>query len=112
MSADLLEEHRKMVVMTGNISEFQELQLKQWPYVIFDKDCLDNVYINYDFTKKNDHNEEELHAGWVTYDFNFKKDPPEEHLDKKINALIGWTKNMFWKDTKVEIKKKGKEWVI
>lgn len=103
---NIVDEHRKMVVMTGNISDFQIENLKKWPFLVFGKD-LKTVQIDYDFVQGDEDNGS-LYAGRVNYDFDFEKEP--EATGVSLDMLRHWTKYMFWEDTKVTFTKKGKEW--
>jgi len=106
---NIVDEHRKMVVMTGNLSEFQLKNMKAWPFIIFDD--LSKVEINYDFTnivEVDKELEEAISAGSIEYDFYFKKEPPDPDL--RLAQLILWTKYMFWEDTDVTFKKQGQAW--
>ncbi len=113
MSETKIADHRQMVVMTGNLSDFHLANLRNWPYVIFEKKDLESVGIDYNFTKQSDEGEE-LDAGSVTYDFKFKKEPTysKEELTKRLSELRRWVRLIFWEDTQVNFKKKGKKWVI
>ena len=111
-----VSDHRKMVTLTGNLSDFQLKNLKSWPFIVLG-DYTDKVKINYDFTKKEKVEGEEVEqlcAGWVSFDFNFNKklDLSDEELKLRLNQLSLWTKYLFWKDTEVRFLKQGKKWQI
>lgn len=110
--AKLIDDHRKMVAMTGNLSDFQLTNLKTWPTVAIEDKYINDVKVKYDFTRVNDEDQEELHAGSVVYDFSFseKLPYPKDELKRRLDHLIHWTKHLFWEDTVVEIKKEGKTW--
>ncbi len=110
--SDVIEEHKKMVIMTGMISDFQLENLKTWPFILFSDD-LDQVKLSYDFTKTVS-NDEELSAGKVTYDFYFKKGSKLDRADtkKQLETLSLWTRFMFWKETEVTCLRNGKKWEI
>ncbi|HBI01429.1 MAG TPA: hypothetical protein DDY18_07375 [Flavobacterium sp.] len=109
----IVDEHRKMVIMTGNLSDFQLENLKNWAFLIFDKEVLVNAKITYDFTKLVAE-EESLSPGAVQYDFYFKPGTKLNRADvkKRIEHLRMWVKFMFWKETEVRILKEGKKWQI
>lgn len=113
MSEAKIAEHRRMVVMTGNLSDFQIKNLRTWPYVVFEKQNIEKVEVDYNFTKDAEDGEE-LNAGSVTYNFQFKVEPgySKEELKKRLDALEAWVKHLFWSDTEVNFKKKGKKWQI
>lgn len=108
----VVDEHKKMLIMTGNLSDFQLDNLKKWPFIIFDKE-LEEVKINYDFTKLVAE-QEELAPGRVEFDFYFKKNTKlnRDETKKKLEMLSLWTKFLFWKETGVEIKRSGKKWEV
>ena len=113
MSETKIAEHRRMVVMTGNLSDFHMENLRAWPYIIFEKENLDSVDIDYNFTKQvNDG--EALDAGKIVYNFNFKGVPCHsgEELKVRMDHLRAWVKGIFWTDTVVVFKKNGEEWEI
>ena len=116
MSDKLVAEHRQMVTLSGNLSEFQIKNLQAWPYVLFDKKDVDSVKIDYNFERSLGEEDKEriLYAGVVEYDFKFKSEPPftEETIKHKLQQLSHWVKYLFWEDTQVVIKKDGKKWEI
>ena len=97
----MLEEHKKMLIMTGNLSDFQLNNLKTWPFIVFDD--VSKVEIEYDFSEilKDDLGEaiEGIGAGKVIFNLSAAKVPTEE----QIGNLRTWTKFLFWKDTEVEV---------
>lgn len=97
----MLEDHKKMLIMTGNLSDFQLENLKTWPFIVFDN--VSKVEIEYDFSEvlKNDLGEdtEGIGAGKVTFNLSADKVPKEDQIEK----LRNWTKFLFWKDTEVEV---------
>jgi len=119
MSDNIIEEHKKMVVMSGKISDFQLNNLKHYPFIILG-DYIKNIKIDYSFTKSgsgvesDDLKTEEVYAGEIRYDFSFNKEPEytEEELTNRLDQLISWVKHLFWTDTAVKFYKDGKKWVI
>lgn len=108
----IVDEHRKMVMMTGNLSDFQLENLKKWPFIVFETG-LEKANITYDFTKLVAE-EESLSPGVVQYDFHFKEGTKLNRADvkKRLEHLKTWVKFMFWKETEVRIMKDGKKWQI
>ena len=100
-----------MVILTGNLSDFQLENLKKWPFLLF-KD-LDTVEITYDFTKLVAE-QEELSPGTIQFNFKFKKDISldREHTRKQLDTLTLWTKFLFWKETEVKFLNSGKKWTV
>lgn len=103
---NIVDEHRKMVVMTGNISEFQIENLKNWPYLVFGEN-LKKVQIDYNFVQ-GEGEEGDLHAGSVNFDFTFNEEP--KLVNESLDLLSHWTKYLFWEDTVVTFSKEGKKW--
>lgn len=110
-----VEEHRKMVLMSGKISEFQLENLKKWPFITFGRN-LDKIEIEYDFTTSKDEKSEsmEVCAGYVTYNFHFNENfnMSRDDILARLSSLTVWVKYLFWKDTEVKFKKEGKSWEI
>jgi hypothetical protein len=109
--SSIIEDHKKMVIMTGSLSDFQLQNLKTWPFLLFDG--LETVEITYDFTKLVAE-QSELSPGTIQFNFNFKGElEPEKDLAKKqLETLSLWTRFMFWKETKVNFLKSGKKWAV
>ena len=122
----VIEEHRKMIILTGNISDFQLNNLKKWPFIVFN-DTLNSVSISYNFIKDNSNSSEltsdikelgtnqlQVYSGQV--EFHFKLD--EEKLSKmsdikyRLIQLSNWVKYLFWLDTEVIFIKNGELWII
>jgi len=107
----IIEDHKKMVMMTGNLSDFQLNNLKTWPFLLFDS--LESAEITYDFTKLVAESEE-LSPGTMQYNFKFKKDTKldRERTKKQLETLSLWVKFMFWKETEVRFLRAGKKWEV
>lgn len=108
----LIDDHKKMLIMTGNLSDFQLENLKKWPFIVFNEK-LEKCSVHYDFTKVVS-NEEELSPGSVTFDFEFAKNTKLDKAEakKKLDALTLWTRFLFWKETQVIFQRAGKKWEI
>jgi hypothetical protein len=108
----VVDDHKKMLIMTGNLSDFQLDNLKKWPFILFDQE-LEKVEINYDFTKLIAE-KEELSPGRVSFNFTFKKNTKlsRDETKKKLELLTLWTRFLFWKETKVEFQRAGKKWEV
>lgn len=104
---NIVDDHRNMLMVSKNISIFQESNLKQWPMIVFDN--IDSVNIDYDFINS----EEEFYEGKVVFDFSFKDGqfPIDEKKQKALEDLTTWTRFLFWSNTSVEFKLKGNEWI-
>jgi len=97
----MLDDHKKMLIMTGKISDFQLKNLKTWPFILFDK--VDKVELEYDFSEMvSDGSEaltESIGAGKIAYNIKLDSVPSKENIE----TLKNWTKFLFWNDTLVEI---------
>ena len=121
MSDLIVEEHKKLVIMTGNLSDFQLNNLKKWPFIIFDK-ALKKVTIDYDFakqptSKKNPSINNEfvgLFAGKVIFNFDLDEAQlvSDEDTKNKLAQLTNWVKYLFWINTEIIFLKRGKLWEI
>ena len=109
--SSIIEEHKKMVIMTGSLSDFQLENLKKWPFILFED--LEKAEITYDFTKLVAE-QEELSPGTVQFDLKFKKDTKldREYTKKQLDTLTLWTKFLFWKETEVRFLNSGKKWKV
>lgn len=107
----IVDDHKKMVIMTGNLSDFQLENLKKWPFLLFDD--LEAVELTYDFTKLVAE-VEELSPGTVQFNFKFKKGTKLDraHTKKQLETLTLWTKFLFWKETEVRFLNSGKKWKV
>lgn len=96
----MLEEHKKMLIMTGKISDFQIKNLKSWPFILFEG--VETVNIKYNFTQSEEIKEEveSICAGKVEFNIKLIEAPDKE----RIKTLKHWTKFLFWKDTEVVVK--------
>lgn len=105
-SNTIIDDHRNMLMVSKNISEFQETNLKQWPLIVFDN--VDEVSVDYDFINASS----EFYEGKVVFDLTFKENiyPSEEKRKKAFEDLTLWTRFLFWSNTAVEFKLKGRLW--
>jgi len=107
---NIIDDHRNMLILSGNLSSFHLDNLKAFPKIIFDD--IKNFKLHYNFYTGNGE-DKKLYSGKVIYDIIFEKEPifTKEELKKRSNDLKLWVKTLFWKDTKVTIKKNGKKWI-
>jgi len=111
---NIINEHKKMLMISGKLSSFQIENLKNFPMVAFDG--VKEFKLDYNFYKYNDEGEKEICSGRVLYDLNFSEktiqnDISEDELKKRGEALKFFVRTLFWKDTKVEINREGSEWI-
>ena len=96
MSNDLVNQHRQMMLLSGNLSDFQLQNLKNYPYVFFDG--VEKVEINYNFG-----DDGVVTPGEIFYKIKLKKRAKKKSLKKNEDELIACVKFLFWKETKVYI---------
>jgi hypothetical protein len=96
----IVEDMRKLTMLTGQLSSVHEETLYTWPLILFDN--IENIEIKYDLTKEYT---QEAGEGYVIY----KLEIPPENVPKEIEfvrlckILTSWVRNMLWDDIKVDI---------
>lgn len=105
----LLQEHRRSVLLSGNLSDFQLQNLQTWPFMVFGDDLLE-ASIDYDFTTKSADGRL-VSPGIIVFDFKFKDDKYIVNT-KHLENLSLFVKFMFWSDTEVKFKIREEEIVI
>lgn len=108
----VVDDHRNMLQVSKNISDFQEQNLKSWGFIFFND--VDSVSVKWNFFRKN--KTKDFFAGKVDFDVKFTKgvNPSltPELTQIGIDRLIASTKFLFWSETVVKIKLNGKSWKI
>ena len=108
----IVDDHRNMLQVSKNISEFQEQNLKSWGFIFFND--VDSVEVKWNFFRKNKTND--FYAGKVGFNVKFKRgvNPSltPELTQIGIDRLIASTKFLFWSETKVIVKLDGKSWEL
>lgn len=99
----IIEDMRKLTMLTGQLSVVHEETLYTWPLILFDN--VQNVEIKYDISK--DYTQE-VGEGYVIYNIDISDDTKytEEQFAKKSEILTGWVRNMLWNNIKVEVSTK------
>jgi len=96
----ILEDMRKITMLTGEISDVHEKNLKQWPYILFDN--VQEVEIKYDLTKDRT---KEVGQGYIQFDVT--TDLEQQHVEIKGDNLSKWARDMLWKEIEIRIKING-----
>lgn len=96
----ILDDMRKITMLTGEISSVHEQSLKKWPYIVFDD--VEDVEIKYDLSKES----QKDNKGNVV-DF-FISLPSEDisgiqNFDSRCENMVLWVRDMFWQDIEVNI---------
>lgn len=99
----IIEDMRKLTMLTGQLSVVHEETLYTWPLILFDN--VQNVEIKYDISK--DYTQE-VGEGYVIYNIDVSDDTKytEEEFTKKSEILTGWVRDMLWNNIKVEVSTK------
>ena len=95
---EILEDMRKITMLTGEISSLHEVNLKKWPYVAFDG--VQEVEIKYDLTI---HRTRELGEGYVEFHLKIDKQADNSLIKERSEMLTGWVRNMFWYEIKTVV---------
>lgn len=92
---NILEDMRKITILTGTISKIHEQSLSKWPYIVFDE--IGSLEVDYDLGNKDRNG-----ANFVNFYITSSK---EEHEDanKRCETLTSWVRDMFWKDIDVNV---------
>jgi len=109
-SQDIIKGHRKALIVSGNLSDFQLENLKKWPFLLYDN--LKEVTIDYNFSC-NDDDGNNTFAGEICFDLSFEGKGVDSSVKvsspKELLSL--WTKFLFWEGTEVSFKKEGVKWI-
>jgi hypothetical protein len=99
----IVEDMRKLTMLTGQLSSIHEETLYAWPLILFDG--VQNIEIKYDLTKEYT---QEVGEGYVIYNLDISDDNilKEEDFHKRCEILTGWVRDMFWNNIKVEVETK------
>ena len=96
---EMLEDFRKITMLTGEISSVHVASLKQWPYVAFNG--VQSVEVEYDLTKET---VTAMGEGSVVFKLTVDPAADNEKMFAEICAVMtGWVRDMFWPEIKVSI---------
>lgn len=97
-----LKEMAQLSLLANRISETQELNLKNFPFVFFES--VSGVRIDYDLSHTvNEEAKELCHASHVTYKLELDEKYNTQFLDKRFSAIETSVRTLFWKDIKVMV---------
>ena len=93
----ILEDMRKITLLTGEISSVHQNSLTKWPYIIFDK--VEDVEIKYDLTQDTWRG---FGQNWINFYISSSGQNIED-LEKRCKTLDSWVKDMFWNEIEIKI---------
>ena len=91
---NIIEDMKKITILTREISNIHEQSLKKWPYIVFDN--ISSVEIKYSLHKDN------FEESFV----NFYLTSPQEDVDnikKRGDTISSWVRHMFWEDINISV---------
>jgi len=94
--SSIVEDHRKMMILSGNLSDFQIKNISKYPSVFYPGFIESRVDYDFGGTGVN-------HAGTVQYKITLEKIMEPESKEKEEDALNACVKFLFWKETDVRI---------
>lgn len=96
MDNNILDDLRKMVLVTGQLSSVHVNTLRSAPLVFFDN--LDHVKISYNIDTENPV------SSVVEFQLVFNSDHIKDDIwEKRVDALKNTVKTILWKDIKINI---------
>ena len=87
---DILNEHKRLMIITNKLSEFQIKNLKMYPFILFDN--VVEVKIEHDLDLKKG-------SGFVVYKIKTKEKQTEK---QKKDTLKKWVQTLLFEDVKVK----------
>ena len=94
----IIEDMKKITILTGEISNVHEKSLLTWPYVVFDR--VKNVEIKYDLSKTA-HSDQ----GYNVVEFFIMMEEEDkqniDNFEKRCDTLKEWTESMLWSGIEV-----------
>lgn len=94
---NILEDMRKITILTGEISSIHQKNLSTWPYVVLDN--IQNVEIKYDLSKSTYEN---MGHNFINF-FITVSDQNIDDLEKRCETLKKWTQEMLWSEIEVNV---------
>lgn len=98
----MLDDMRKITMLTGEISSVHQESLQKWPYIVFDD--VEGVEVKYDLTKTTMKSAgQNLVEFFITMPKGYEKKGVIENFDARCRNLVSWVWQMFWVDIKVMV---------
>jgi hypothetical protein len=93
----ILEDMRKITMLTGEISSVHQNSLTKWPYIIFDD--VQNVEIKYDLSQDTWRG---FGQNWIQFHITASKNETLD-LEKRCEMLDSWVKDMLWNEIETTV---------
>jgi hypothetical protein len=93
----ILDDMRRITMLTGEISNVHEMSLKQWPYVLFEG--VQHVSVSYDLTKQTALENGANHMSYTIY----APVVDEVQTKERSKILASWVRDMFWKEIDITV---------
>ena len=96
----ILEDMRRLTMLTGQLSSVHEESIYSWPLILFDN--VENIEIKYDLTK--DYTQE-VGEGYMIYKLDIAPEntPGEDLFNRRCEMLSDWVRYMLWNNIKVDV---------
>lgn len=107
---EIIDDLRRITMLTGELSSIHIKTLKMWAYVVFDN--VEDLEIDYDITKTTTLEKGE---GYMTFHIiapeigidDWKK---QGEFGKRCQSLTAWVRNMFWPEIRVSMTLNGQNY--
>lgn len=97
-----LKEMAQLSILANRISEVQEKNLKNFPFVFFNDVKL--VRIEYDLGHAINKNKKEInHNSFITYYLTLNEETNKTFLEKRFLAMEVAIRDLFWKDVILKV---------
>lgn len=104
---ETIREMAKLSVLSNKINPIQEKNMKMFPLVFFNG--VKSVTIDYDLSYKKTVDDEPVSAKpSVSYSIDLDETQANDFLDRRFEALETSIRNLFFKDTSIEVYFNGK----
>jgi hypothetical protein len=98
----ILEEHKKLAMLSNNLSDFQLENLKTYPFIVFDS--IESAKIEYDVHLKDNR------TSVVKYHIKSTKEVDTlNFVSERVSSLKQWVRKLLWNEIVVEVFYNDKE---
>jgi len=97
-----LQEMAQLAILANRISEVQEKNLKNYPFVFFND--VQVVRIDYDLGHAIDEKSKQInHRSFIAYYLTLNEESNQSFVDKRFLALETAIRSLFWKDVTLKV---------